>query len=148
MRTTSPTGVLRVLVRARDQPQPGRLAAPAWLRRHGRRLAPRYRRQRPRGRAAVLPARGHQPHPADALHRAHNIHAAADRPPAVAGLLHEGEALQPARLADRRRVAAEAPAVELETEQLQPVAQAHETDEIAAPGVLGPLASEPALQAP
>ena len=72
----------------------------------------------------------------------------ADRPPAVAGLLHEREALQPARLTDRRRIAAEAPAVQLEAEQLQPVAQPQEADEVAAPGVIGPLAPEPALEAP
>src|SRR5512134_2545052 len=109
MRTTSPTGALRVLPAADDQPQLGRLAPPPGFGRYRRRLAARDRRERARGGAAVLPVRRDEPHAAHPFHRAHHVDAAADRPPAVAGLLHEREALQPAPLAERRRVAAEPP---------------------------------------
>src|SRR5262245_41252736 len=129
MRTTSPTGALRALPAADDQPQPGRLATASRLGRYRRPLAPGDRCERLGGRAAVLPARRDEPHPAHALHCAHDVYATADRPPPVTGLLHEREALEPARLADRRRVATEAPAVQLEAEELQPVAQPQQADE-------------------
>src|SRR5262247_4615308 len=71
--------------------------------------------------ALVPPVWGDQAHSGDALHRAHYVHTAADRPPALARLLHEAEALQPPPLGKRRSVTAEAPAVQLEPEQSQPV---------------------------
>src|SRR5678815_3595353 len=83
----------------------------------------------------LLPPRGgNDPHAVGALHRPHDVDPASDRPPARAGLLHEGEALEPELLAERRRVAAELAAVQLEAEHAQPVAQANEADELEVPG--------------
>src|SRR5262245_23871694 len=50
-------------------------------------------RERPAPGALAPPCRGDDAHAGDALHRAHHVDAAAHRPPARPGLLHEGEAL-------------------------------------------------------
>src|SRR5438270_8842524 len=97
------------------------------------------RRERLARLALVAPVRDDQAHADGALDRAHDVDAAADRPPALARLLHELEALQPAGLRERRRVAAEAAAGQLEAEQRQPVLQPQEAEEPARPGH-GPLA--------
>src|SRR6266496_2339915 len=73
------------------------------------------------GGALVAPFRHDQPHAHVALDRANDVDAAADRPPAVAGPLHEGEALEPPPLRERRGVAAEATAGQLEAEQREPI---------------------------
>src|SRR6266581_6365528 len=84
--------------------------------------------------ALVAPFRQDQPHAHIALDRANHINGAADRPPAVARLLHEAEALEQAPLGERRGVAAEATAGQLEAEQREPILQPQQTDEPAAPG--------------
>src|SRR6266705_1633320 len=106
----------------------------------------RHRSQGLLGGALVAPARGYQAHPGDAFHRANDVDAAADRPPAVARLLHEAEALEP--LGKGRRVAAEAPAVQLESEQREPVLQPQQADEPSAPGDLPPFPAQFARRAP
>src|SRR5690242_7282182 len=78
--------------------------------------------------ALAAPARRHEAHAGDALYRAHHIDAAADRPPALSRLLHEAEALEPASLGERRRVAAEVSAVQLEAEEREPVLESHQAD--------------------
>src|SRR5216683_5067149 len=108
----------------------------------------RHRSQGLLGGALVAPARGHQAHPGDAFHRANDVDAAADRPPAVARLLHEAEALEPPPLGKRRRVAAEAPAVQLESEQREPVLEPQQADEPSAPGDLPPFPAQRARRAP
>src|SRR5260370_11299081 len=68
------------------------------------------------GCAFVAPFRQDQAHAHVALDRAYDVDTAADRPPAVARLLHEGEALEPPPLGERRGGAAEAPAGQLQAE--------------------------------
>src|SRR5262245_47111025 len=80
------------------------------------------------------PGRRDDAHAEGALDRAHYVDAARDRPPARSRLLHEAEALEPQLLPERRRVAAELAAVQLEAEHAQPVAQAYEADELQVPG--------------
>ncbi len=70
------------------------------------------------------PTRSDVLHPLDC--RDH-VDGAEDRPPAVAGLLHERAALQPALGAVGRAVAAKAAANDIEPEQLEPVLDADET---------------------
>src|SRR6267142_3962310 len=93
----------------------------------------RYRRERPAPRALHAPGRRDEAHAVHALHRAHHVDAAEERPPARARLLHEREAVEPDPLLERRRVAAELAAVQLEAEHAQPVAQAQEPDEARIP---------------
>src|SRR5215470_13606736 len=88
------------------------------------------------------PVRRDQAHAGDALHRANHVYASADRPPALARLLHEAEALDPAALRERRGIAAEAPAVQLESQQRKPVLEPQQADVLAAPGVVPPLPAE------
>src|SRR5688572_20123682 len=85
-------------------------------------------------RALLAPGRRDQAHAVHALHRAHHVDAAGDRPPARAGLFHEREAVQPELLLERRRVAAELAAVQLEAEHAQPFAQPQQSDELGIPG--------------
>src|SRR5262245_55386605 len=99
-------------------------------------------------RSVLAPVRGDQAHPGDALHRAHDVYAAADLPPALPRFLHEAEAFQPPSLRERRRVAAEAPAVQLEAEQRQPVLEPQQSDESAAARILLALPTERAYRAP
>ena len=80
-------------------------------------------------RPLPAPVRRHEAHALDALHRADDIDAAGDRPPARAGLLHEVEAIEPQLLPERRRIAAELAAVQLEAEHAQPVAQPEQPEE-------------------
>src|SRR5581483_8968675 len=94
----------------------GSAIAPALLRVHPVVLL-RDRRERLGALALVAPVRDDQPHADGVLDRAHDVDAAEHRPPALARLLHEAEALQPARLREGRRVAAEAAAVQLEAEE-------------------------------
>src|SRR4051812_9517174 len=84
-------------------------------------------------RALLTPRRRHQAHALHALHRPHDVDAAANRPPAGAGLLHEREPLEPSVLPERRRVAAEHAAVQLESQQAQPFPQAQQADEFRVP---------------
>src|SRR5882672_11097417 len=65
----------------------------------------RHRRQGFLRGALVAPFRQDQPHAHVALDRANHIDRAADRPPAVARLLHEAEALEPPPLGERRATA-------------------------------------------
>src|SRR6266566_9095377 len=81
----------------------------------------RHRSQGLLGGALVAPFRQYQPHAHVALDRANDVDAAADRPPAVPCLLRESDALEPSALGERRGVAAEAPAGQLEAEQREPV---------------------------
>src|SRR3954466_3192522 len=108
----------------------------------------RDRRERLARLALVAQVRDEEAHADGALDRAHDVHAAADRPPAVARLLHELEALQPARLRERRRVAAEAAAGQLEAEQRQPVLETQQAEEPTAPGHRPLAPHERALRAP
>src|SRR2546421_9529266 len=91
-------------------------------------------RQRPAPRALHPPRRRDEPHAVHALHGADDIDATEQRPPARARLVHEGEALEPDFLPERRHVAAELAAVQLEAEHPQPVAQPKEPDEARIPG--------------
>src|SRR5260221_9647291 len=81
----------------------------------------RHRTQSFLGSALVAPSRQDQAHAHVALDRANHVAPAADRPPAVARVLHEGDALEPAALGERRGVAAEAAAGQLEAEQREPI---------------------------
>src|SRR5437867_670828 len=101
-------------------------------------------------RTTILPPRDSRAHPRAhvALDRANDVDAAADRPPAVARLFHEAEALEPAPLRERRRVTAETSAGQLEPEQREPVLQPQQTDELSAPGDLSSLPTERARRAP
>src|SRR5262245_32185940 len=149
MRTTLATIRAATLPAAEDQPQTDAGSAPAVpMRRDDGRIAARDRRERLGRRASVLPLRCHEPYAANALDRPHDVQPAADRPPPVPGLLHEGEALQPDRLAEGRRIAPEPTAVQLEPEELQPVPEPQQADELSAPRVLGPPPAEPALETP
>src|SRR6267143_3211678 len=98
--------------------------------------------------ALVAPFGQNQPHAHVALDRAYDVDAAADRPPAVARLLHEGEALEPPTLGERRCVAAETPAGQLEAEQREPILEPQQTDEPPAPGNLPPFPAERARRTP
>src|SRR6266436_10144149 len=102
----------------------------------------RHRSQRFFGGAFVAPFRHDQAHAHVALDRSNDVDAAADRPPAVARLLHEAEALEPPPLGKRRRVAAEAPAVQLESEQREPVLESQQAYEPSAPGDLPPFPAQ------
>src|SRR4051812_6414181 len=93
----------------------------------------RDRRQRPPPRPLLAPGRCDEAHAGHALHRSHGVNAAGDRPPARARLLHERKAIEPDPAAKRRRIAAEAAAVELEAEHAQPVSQAEKADETRIP---------------
>src|SRR5215470_11772733 len=147
MRTSSVTLARLTLAAPDDQAQPRARPSGAGLRlRH--RVAPSYGRERLYRSTAVLPLRRDQAHAAHPLHRAHHVHTAADGPPAIAGPFHEREALQPHRLAEWRGVAAEPSPVQLKTEQLQPVAQPHEADELAAPWMAVPFGTEAAIESP
>src|SRR5215470_15174278 len=149
MRTTLATIRAATLPAAEDQPQTDAGSAPAVpMRRDDGRIAARDRRERLGRRASVLPLRCHEPYAANALDRPHDVQPAADRPPPVPGLLHEGEALQPDRLTEGRRIAPEPTAVQLEPEQLQPVPEPEQADEFSAPRVLAPLPPDPALETP
>src|SRR5713101_5100326 len=79
--------------------------------------------------ALVAPLGHDQPHAHVALDRANDVDPAADRPPAVACLLHEAEALEPTPLGERRGVATEATAGQLEAEQREPILEPQQTDE-------------------
>src|SRR5204863_2409102 len=72
------------------------------------------------------------------------------RPPARARLVHEGEAIEPQLLPERRRVAAEFAPVQLEAEHPQPVAQAQDADHACVPRHVGapPPRCEQLPQAP
>src|SRR3954471_12009338 len=94
----------------------------------------RDRRQGPAPRPLLPPGGRDHAHAVRTLHGAHHVNASGDRPPAGAGLLHEGETLEPELLAERRRVAAEFAAVQLESKYPQPVAQAKQSDELEVPG--------------
>src|SRR6478735_9026580 len=85
-------------------------------------------------RPLLAPGRRDHAHAVRALHGPHHVDPAGDRPPPRPCLLHEGEALEPELLAERRRVAAELAAVQLEAKHAQPVAQAQEADELEVPG--------------
>src|SRR5687768_1778434 len=86
-------------------------------------------RQRLSPRLAVSPGRHDHSHPVHTLDGTHYVYAAGNGPPTIARRLHEYAALQPFTGAKRRRIAAETAAIEFETKQLQPVAQAQQTDE-------------------
>src|SRR6267143_1548062 len=100
------------------------------------------------GNALVAPFRQDQAHAHVAFDRANDVNSAADRPPALARLLHEADALEPAALGERRGVAAEATAGQLEAEQREPILEPQQTDEPAAPGNLLPLTAERACRTP
>src|SRR5690606_29211130 len=106
--------------------------------RYGRRL-PRAElrgchRQRPGpGPRRLRPGRPDEPHGAHPLDGADAVDGAADRPPAVARRLHEARALEPSLAAARWPVTAVAATLELEAEELEPVAQARQRDHLALP---------------
>ena len=68
------------------------------------------------------------------LDRLYDVYGTGNRPPAVAGAVHELEATQPLFLGHRRRVAAEGAGLHLEAEQREPVLQARHAEVGAAPG--------------
>src|SRR3954465_12589211 len=110
----------------------------------------RYRRQRPAPRALLAPWGGDDPHPMPPLPRGDDVGPAEERPPARARLVHEGEAIKPQLLPERRRVAAEFAVVQLEAEHPQPIAQAQDPDHTCVPGHVGaaPPRREQLPQAP
>src|SRR3990170_1923936 len=85
-------------------------------------------------RALAAPRRRDQAHARHALDGADDVHPAGHRPPARARLFHEGEAIEPEARPERRRIAAEGTAVQLEAEHAQPVAQPEQADEASVPG--------------
>src|SRR5437879_660344 len=86
----------------------------------------RHRRERPPPRALPAPGRGDDAHALYSLHGAHHIHGAREPQPARAHLLHEAESPQPLRIGERRRIAAELAAVQLEAEELEPFLEPHQ----------------------
>src|SRR5437868_7091179 len=88
-----------------------------------------HRRERPAPGALAAPCRGDEPHPVHALDGPDDVSAAKQGPPARACLVHEGEALEPDLLLERRHVTAEHAAIQLEAQYPQPVAQPEEPDE-------------------
>src|SRR6266480_7239436 len=108
----------------------------------------RHRSQGLLGGALVAPFRQDQTHAHVALDRANDVDRAADRPPAVARLLHEADALEPPPLGERRGIASEATAGQLEAEQREPILEPQQADEPAAPGKLPPLPAERARRTP
>src|ERR1044072_1922714 len=108
----------------------------------------RHRSQGFLGSAFVAPFRQNQSHAHVALDRANGVAPAADRPPAVARLLHEPEALEPAALGERRGGGAKAPAGRLNSGRREPILEPQKTDEPAAPGNLSPLPSDRARRTP
>src|SRR5690606_3689914 len=92
-----------------------------------------------------------EPHRVHALDCRHDVQRAADRPPAIASGLHELGSVEPLLRAARRSITAVPAAFEFETEQLEPVAQARQRDELAfarqewmlRPGTRQPLARAP-----
>src|SRR2546421_3767647 len=87
------------------------------------------RREGAAARTLLAPGRRDEAHAMGALDRAHHVEAARDRPPPRARPFHETEALEPELLLERRRVAAELAAVQLEAQHVQPVAQPQQADE-------------------
>src|ERR1700674_3297637 len=83
---------------------------------------------------AARPCRCDHAHTQYALGGAKEVHATRDRPPAIAGLFSEVEALEPRFLRERRRVAVEPAAGDLEAEQREPILEPVERDEVAGPG--------------
>src|ERR687891_2678625 len=108
----------------------------------------RDRCQRAAPSAFLAPCRRNDAHGVYPLDRAHHVDAAGDRPPAGAGFLHEGKALEPNLLRERRRIAAELAAVQLEAEHAQPLPQAKETDELGVPRRPVPAKGERLAHAP
>src|SRR5688572_20712612 len=102
----------------------------------------RYRGECPTPGPLLAPRGRDEPHAVRALHCAHYVDAPGDRPPARPGLLHEAEALEPQPLLERRRIAAELAAVQLEAEHAQPVPQAKQADEFQVPWRHAPRARE------
>src|SRR5258705_798040 len=100
------------------------------------------------GNALVAPFRQDQAHAHVAFDRANDVNSAADRPPALARLLHEADALEPAALGERRGVAAEATAGQLEAEQREPILQAQQTDKPSPPRDLPPPPAQRAAPTP
>src|SRR6187399_175070 len=96
-------------------------------------VALRDRRERPAARALLAPGRRDDTEPLDPLDRTHDVDAAENRPPARPGELHEAEAREPFAAAERRCIAAEPAAVQLESEQMQPVLEAQQPDETTVP---------------
>src|SRR5258706_12794286 len=92
--------------------------------------------QRPAPGALPPPRRGDEPHAVHALHGADHIGATEQRPPARPCLVHEGEAFEPDLLLERRHIAAEGAAIQLEPQHPQPVAQAQEPNEARVPGTV------------
>src|SRR5256886_1398659 len=107
----------------------------------------RHGRGRPPPRALRAPGRGDDAHALSSLHGAPHIAGARDPQPARAHLLHEAESPQPLRIGERRRIAAELAAVQLEAEELEPFLEPHEPEHPAAPGGSG-LGGKPLPQAP
>src|SRR5262249_35010723 len=100
-----------------------------------------HRGERAAPRALHAPGRRDDPRAVHALHGADHGDTAHHRPPAGARLLHEGEAVEPELLLERRRIAAELAAVDLEAEDAQPVAQPQEADHARVPGHFAPVAA-------
>ena len=70
-------------------------------------------------------------HAAYPLDRAQQIDATGKAPPAISGGFHEAEAAEPVRFEEGRGIAAEIAAIDLETQELQPVTQAQHGEEVA-----------------
>src|ERR1051325_6564304 len=101
----------------------------------------RHPRERAAPRALDPPGGRHHAHAGHALDGADHVDPAEERPPARAGLFHEGEALEPEALAKWRCIAAELAAVDLEAEDPQPVPQAQQADHARVPRHAGPPAA-------
>src|SRR6266542_5369614 len=82
---------------------------------------------------APLPRRRDDAHAQHLLGCAQVVDAAGDRPPAVAGRLEKAAARQPFFLGERRHVAIESAARDLEAKQRQPILESIEGDEAAVP---------------
>src|SRR5690348_13271311 len=82
---------------------------------------------------AALPCRCQQAHAEHLLRGAQVVNAAGDRPPAIAGFLEERKSAQPLVLRERRDVAIEAAADDVEAEERQPVLEPVKRNEVAVP---------------
>src|SRR2546429_9009665 len=107
----------------------------------------RHRSQGFLGSAFVAPFREDQAHAHVALDRANDIDPAANRPPAVARLLHEPKALEPAALGERRGVAAQGTAGEVESKEREAMLGPQPAGGPAAPRDLSPVPAERAARA-
>src|SRR5262245_10771947 len=91
-------------------------------------------------RKSLAPGRHNDAHAAHTLHRIEKHYTSAERPPSIAGSLHETEAFQPLLPGARWCITAHCSTGDLEAQQRQPVLQPDKVDETAVPRIVTPVA--------